>query len=240
MKTVALVLAAGKGKRMNADKPKQYMLLGDKPVLYYSLKTFEESFVDEVILVTGKGEEEFCRKEIVLKYGFSKVVKIVEGGAERYISVYNGLMASGGCDYVFIHDGARPFVSHKVLERCLHYAEKYKASVAAVKAKDTIKIEDGNGFIKSTPDRETVWQMQTPQVFDYFIARDSYEKLIDQEERLKKAGVSITDDTMVVKMFKDIDARLVESSYDNIKITTPEDIVLAEAILKRVCVEEYK
>ncbi|MBQ9504196.1 MAG: 2-C-methyl-D-erythritol 4-phosphate cytidylyltransferase [Lachnospiraceae bacterium] len=232
MKTVAIVLAAGKGRRMGGKVPKQYLELGGKPVIYYSLKTFEESFIDEVVLVCTEGEEEYCRKEIVIKYGFSKVVKIVAGGRERFNSVYNGLMASNGCDYVFIHDGARPFVTQHVLDRCLHYVEKYRAAVAAVPAKDTVKLENGDGFIKTTPDRSLVWLMQTPQVFDFHLIRDSYEKLTDQEERLRSAGVTVTDDTMVAKMFADVDAKLVESTYFNIKITTPEDLILAEAILQ--------
>ncbi len=232
MKTVAIVLSAGKGKRMGGKVPKQYLNLGGKPIIYYSLKTFEESFVDEVVLICAEGEEEYCRKEIVIKYGFSKVVKIVTGGRERFNSVYNGLMAASGCDYVFIHDGARPFVTHHVLDRCLHYVEKYRAAVAAVPAKDTIKIENGDGFVKSTPERSLVWMIQTPQVFDFHLIRDAYEKLIEQEDRLRGAGVSVTDDTMVAKMFSDVDAKLVESTYSNIKITTPEDLILAEAILK--------
>ncbi len=233
MKTVAIVLSAGRGKRMNTKTPKQYMELCGKPLISYCLRTFEESFIDEVVLVCGTGEEEFCRREIVIKYGFSKVVKIVPGGRERYHSVYNGLMAANGCDYVFIHDGDRPFVSQHVLERCLHYVEKYRASVAAVKAKDTVKVENGDGFIASTPERELLWMVQTPQVFEFHLIRDAYEKLISQEERLKSAGVKVTDDTFVAKMFADVDAKLVESSYDNIKITTPEDMVFAEAIAKK-------
>ena len=231
MKTVAIVLAAGKGKRMGGRVPKQYLMLGGKPLVYYSLAAFEESFIDEVVLICAEGEEEYCRKEIVIKYGFSKVVKIVTGGRERYNSVYNGLMAANGCDFCFIHDGARPFVSQHVLDRCLHYVEKYSAAVAAVPAKDTIKLENGDGFIKSTPDRSLVWMIQTPQVFEFHLIRDAYEKLIEQEERLRNAGVKVTDDTMVAKMFADVDAKLVESSYFNIKITTPEDLILAEAIL---------
>ena len=231
MKTVAIVLAAGKGKRMGGKVPKQYLELGGRPVVYYSLRAFEESFIDEVVLVCAEGEEEYCRKEIVIRYGLSKVVKIVTGGRERFNSVHNGLMAASGCDYVFIHDGARPFVTQHVLDRCLHYVEKYRAAVAAVPAKDTVKLENGDGFIKTTPDRSLVWMMQTPQVFDFHLIRDAYDKLVGQEERLRNAGVKVTDDTMVAKMFSDVDAKLVESTYFNIKITTPEDLILAEAIL---------
>ena len=231
MKCTAIVLAGGQGKRMGTGTAKQFLDLGGRPVICHCLKTFEDSFIDDIILVCQSGSEEYCREQIVNKYGFRKVVKIVAGGAERYDSVYNGLIAADGTDYVFIHDGARPFVTQYVLERCLHYVQKYGAAVAAVKAKDTVKLEDGDGFIKDTPDRSLVWLMQTPQVFDYKLIRDCYEKLEGSKERLKEAGVAVTDDTMVAKMFADKDAKLVESSDFNLKITTPDDMVIAGSIL---------
>lgn len=232
MKNTAIVLAGGSGKRLGGTRPKQYMELCGKPLIWYCLKTFEDSFMDEIVLVCRKGEEEYCQKEIVEKYGFKKITQIVCGGRERYDSVYNGLKACGDCKNVFIHDGARPFVTEYVLERCLHYVEKYGAAAAAVKAKDTIKLENGDGFIAQTPDRELVWQIQTPQVFEYRMILGCYEKLKKDEDRLIKADVSVTDDTMVAKMYADIDARLVESDYKNIKITTADDILIAEAIVK--------
>lgn len=233
MDNVAVVLAGGHGKRMGADVAKQYMMLAGKPLIYYSLKTFDDSFMDAVVLVCGAGEEDFCRNEIVGKYGLKKVAAVVAGGTERYDSVYKGIMAAPECRHIFIHDGARPFVSEYVLERCLHYAEKYGAAVAAVRVKDTVKIEDGDGFISESPDRSLVWLMQTPQVFDYPMIKNAYAKLETDKDRLKEAGVSVTDDTMVAKMYADIDAKLVESTYDNFKITTPEDLITAEEILKR-------
>ncbi len=233
MDNVAVVLAGGRGKRMGADVAKQYMMLAGKPLIYYSLKTFDDSFMDAVVLVCGAGEEDFCRNEIVGKYGLKKVAAVVAGGTERYDSVYKGIMAAPECRHIFIHDGARPFVSEYVLERCLHYAEKYGAAVAAVRVKDTVKIEDGDGFISESPDRSLVWLMQTPQVFDYPMIKNAYAKLETDKDRLKEAGVSVTDDTMVAKMYADIDAKLVESTYDNFKITTPEDLITAEEILKR-------
>ena len=232
MKTDAIVLAGGKGKRMGSRIPKQYMELNGKPMLYYSLKAFEDSFADNVILVCNEGEEDYCRKEIVIKYGLNKVNRIVPGGRERFDSVYNGLMASDGCDYVYIHDGARPLISQYILDRCQHYVEKYRAAVAARPARDTVKIEDGNRFIDSTPDRNRVWLMETPQVFEYALARSAYEKLVSSRDRLKDAGVNITDDTMVIKMFENVDAYLVEDIYCNIKVTEPEDMIIAEAMLK--------
>lgn len=216
---------------MGSDIAKQYLKLGDKPVLWYALDTFERSFVDEIVLVCQEGGEEYCEKEIVERYGFRKVIAVVPGGLERYHSVRNGLEVLSDCRYVFIHDGARPFVTDYVLGRCLHYVEKYRAAVAAVRAKDTVKLENGDGFIDQSPDRDKVWLMQTPQVFEYELIRDCYDKLIRDEMRLKEAGVRVTDDTMVAKMYADVDAKLVESSYDNLKITEPGDLILAEAIL---------
>ncbi len=232
MKTNAIVLAGGRGRRMGGTTPKQYLDLAGRPVVYHSLKAFEDSFIDNVILVCTEGDEDFCRKEIVIKYGLTKVNKIISGGRERYDSVMKGLSVSGGCDYIYIHDGARPLLSQHILERCQHYVEKYGAAVAAVPASDTVKIEDGNGFIKDTPERSLVWLMQTPQVFSYSLVKNAYEKLAESRERLKNAGVSITDDTMVVKMFGGVDAKLVENREPNLKITTPQDMIIAEALMK--------
>lgn len=231
MKIDAIVLAGGRGLRMGGRTPKQYMDIKGKPMLYYSLAAFEESFVDNVILVCNEGEEDHCRKEIVIKYGLNKVNKIVPGGKERFDSVYNGIMASSGCDYIYIHDGARPLVSQYILDRCQHYVEKYRAAVAAHPARNTIKIADENRFISSTPDRDKVWIMETPQVFEYGLARSAYEKLMASRNRLKEAGVNVTDDTMVVKMFEDVDSYLVEDPYCNIKVTKPEDLTIAEALM---------
>ncbi len=233
MKTSAIILAGGTGKRMGTKTPKQFLLLNDRPVLWYSLDTFSKlDIVDEIVIVSSKDHMEYIQHDIVDLYGLHKVIAIVEGGRERYHSVANGLRAvSYDTDHVFIHDGARPFVSSYTIERCLHYSIKYEAAVAAVKSKDTIKIADDDSFVSSTPDRNKVWQVQTPQTFSYSVITEAYEKLLDEEDRLLKAGIPITDDTMVVKMFKDIDARLVESSYENIKITTPEDLVYAKSIL---------
>ena len=228
MKTCAIVLAAGQGKRMNSKVAKQYLLIKGKPVLYYSLAAFEESAVDEIVLVTGAGEEEFCRKEIVEKYGFSKVKTIVAGGKERYHSVANGLLACKECEIVLIHDGARPFLDQEIITRCIQNAKEVGACVAGMPVKDTIKIASEDGFVASTPNRNYVWTIQTPQTFKYDLIAQSYKKLIEEEEMLKEKGVNITDDAMVVEYFTGQKIRLVEGSYKNIKITTPEDLQASE------------
>lgn len=230
-KCVAIVLAGGKGSRMNSDVPKQYISVCGHPILYYCLAVFEESFVDEIVLVCGEGYEEFCQKEIVDKYELKKVTTIVTGGQERYHSVNNGLEAIKECDVVFIHDGARPFVNEEMLERLYEEAVVYGNAIAAVPSKDTVKIADDNGFAVSTPNRSNVWNMQTPQTFIYKDILAAYRQLIEREDELKQKGILITDDAMVMEQFSDMKIKLCMADYRNIKITTPEDIVVAKSYI---------
>ena len=225
-KYAAIVLAAGSGKRMNSQVHKQYLIIQDRPVLYYSLKAFEDSAVDEIVLVVGKGEEEFCGKEIVDKYGISKVKAIVEGGKERYHSVFEGLKQTSDADYVLIHDGARPFVNQDIIRRCMQEVQKYQACVVGMPVKDTIKIADEGGYAKQTPDRKNVWMIQTPQTFSYALIYEAYE------EMLKTEDTAITDDAMVLERIKGKKSKLIEGSYRNIKITTPEDLLIANVYLQ--------
>lgn len=225
-KYTAIVLAAGSGKRMNSKVHKQYLIIQDRPVLYYSLKAFEDSAVDEIVLVVGKGEEEFCRKEIVDKYGISKVKAIVEGGKERYHSVFEGLKQTSDADYVLIHDGARPFVNQDIIRRCMQEVQKYQACVVGMPVKDTIKIADEEGYAKQTPDRKNVWMIQTPQTFSYALIYEAYE------EMLKTEDAAITDDAMVLERTKGKKSKLIEGSYRNIKITAPEDLLIANVYLQ--------
>ena len=222
MKNVAIVLAAGRGKRMNSKVQKQFLLIKEKPVLYYTLRAFENSeLITDVILVTGKDEIEYCQKEIVEKYGFEKVRKIVAGGKERYHSVHNGIQAIDEAEYVFIHDGARPFVNNEMIARAYDAVAVHKACVVGMPVKDTIKIADEEGFAAQTPDRKKVWQVQTPQTFEYHLIKEAYEKLMIEEPE------GITDDAMVVETMTNYKVKLVEGSYRNIKITTPEDLDIA-------------
>ena len=234
MKTVAIVLAAGSGSRMQSDVKKQFMEIGGKPLIYYSLKAFEESLIDDIVLVVSRGDVAYAQKEIVQKYGFDKVTAVVEGGLARYHSVRLGLQAAAkDCDYAFIHDGARPFIDRDIILRALQAVKEYKACVVGMPAKDTIKIADEKGFAASTPDRNLMWTVQTPQVFSYNMILDLYQRLDIEEGELMNKGINITDDAMVVEYYTDTKVKLVEGSYDNIKITTPEDIAVAEAILER-------
>lgn len=226
IKNVGIVLAAGQGKRMHSSVQKQYLSLKGKPVLYYSLKAFEECpFMDEVVLVTGKEEIDYCRREFIEHFGFKKVKKIVPGGKERYHSVYEGLKAAEGCTYVYIHDGARPFLDQEILSRAYEEVQSSHACVVGMPVKDTIKLSDGNGTAVETPRRDLVWMTQTPQVFYYPLIYAAYTRL------LSGSAVSVTDDAMVLEVAEGKKVRLVEGSYRNIKITTPEDLAVAEAFL---------
>lgn len=244
----AIVLAAGRGSRMESDVAKQYMLLRDRPLIWYALHAVEESSViDDCILVTGAEDISYVKEEIVTKHGFRKVSAVVAGGKERYDSVYNGLLAAVGggtaqdgedpaapCHdgYIFIQDGARPFLTEEILERCYKAVQGDRACVAGMPVKDTIKIVDERGFAAQTPDRNFMWQVQTPQVFDASLILSAYKKMMQEKERLLREGISVTDDAMVVETFTDCKVRLVEGSYRNIKVTTPEDMAVAEAFLK--------
>lgn len=226
-KCTAVVLAAGQGKRMQSQVQKQFILLQGFPVLYYSLKCFEDcEWMDEIILVTGADQMEYCRKEIVERYGFRKVERIVEGGAQRYDSVYRGLQACSGCDYVFIHDGARPFVDGEILERGLEQVRKWDACVAGMPVKDTVKIVDERGRVVQTPPRNLVWTIQTPQIFRWDLVYRAYG------EALMRDCSGITDDGMVVEAYGNHPVKVFQGSYYNMKITTPEDLGIAERFLE--------
>lgn len=230
-KFTAIVLSGGNGKRMQTDIPKQYLEVKGKPLLYYSLKAFEESPVDDVILVAASEYIEYCCSDIVEKYGLQKVRAVVPGGTERYFSVYEGLKRVKDAKYVLIHDGARPCITPDVIRRCINSVIEEQACVAGMPVKDTIKIADKDGYADYTPNRNLVWQIQTPQCFSYQLICDAYEQLM-QRLSSKEAVLAITDDAMVLEYICGKKVKLVEGDYRNIKITTPEDLVLAEQFLK--------
>lgn len=232
---IAIVLAGGKGTRMKSSIPKQYLLLEQKPVLYYALQAFEESFIDEIILVVDETQKEYCQKEIIEKNQITKVTTYVSPGLERYQSVYHAILAIENDiqkekriqpDYLYIHDGARPFLNQEMLKRLKREVRKNKACVAAVPVKDTIKIADEQGCVIDTPKRNNTYQIQTPQVFSYPLIQKAYDSCIQAKDEKQ-----ITDDAMVVENYTTNKIWLVEGDYHNIKITTPEDMFIAEAFL---------
>ncbi|MCD8096850.1 MAG: 2-C-methyl-D-erythritol 4-phosphate cytidylyltransferase [Lachnospiraceae bacterium] len=231
-KGTAIVLAAGQGKRMGTKKPKQYLEIQGKPVLWYSLDVFQRSeLIQEIILVTGAGEIEFCR-ELARSAHIDKLRAVVAGGVERYHSVWNGLQAmeSERERIVFIHDGVRPFITEEILRRAYDEACRSGACEVGMPVKDTIRILDENGRVSTTPKRSLVWQIQTPQVFASELIVPAYRELIAQEQELLSQGVQITDDVMVVEQMCGRSACMVQGSYENIKITTPEDLKIAEVL----------
>lgn len=225
-KNTAIVLAAGQGRRMNAKVQKQFLEIQGHPVLYYSLRCFQESpLIQEIILVTGEESISYCKEEIVSKYGFTKVSQVIAGGKERYDSVYAGLLACTDCDYVLIHDGARPFVTEEILERGLEAVKETGACVVGMPSKDTVKLADAEGFVAETPERSRVWTVQTPQIFAYSLIKEAHDSI-----RTKDMS-AVTDDAMVVEQETGVRVALSQGSYRNIKITTPEDLDIAEAFL---------
>jgi len=228
MVVTGIVMAAGSGKRMNSKVQKQFLEVCEKPLIYYALKAFEESRVDQVILVTGADSIDYCRKEIVERFCFSKVRNVVVGGDERYHSVYNGLQAAKGSDYVLIHDGARPMVTADMINQMVDEVQENKACISGMPVKDTIKMTDCDGVVESTPDRSHMWVVHTPQAFAYAL-------ICKAHERFKEAGspAGVTDDGMLVEIYTDQPVKMVAGSYSNIKVTTPEDLPLAEILLRR-------
>lgn len=243
-----IIMSGGSGTRVGTDIPKQYLEINGKPLLYYTLKAFEESDAESVSIVAGADYLKFVVSEIVDKYHFKKVIRVCEGGEERFDSVHHGLEdlsdVANEEDIVLIHDGARPFIKPAEINAMIREAEEHGAAIAAMPVKDTIKISDDAGFVAATTVRKNTWQIQTPQAFRYGLIREAYSAA---SERLWKRpsdsagsdadpvepGKLFTDDSMVVEaLLPQQKIKLVPVSYGNIKITTPEDLEVAKANLK--------
>jgi 2-C-methyl-D-erythritol 4-phosphate cytidylyltransferase len=226
MKTSALIAAAGRGQRMGGRVKKQFISLGGVPLLLYALRAFEDfRGIEHIYLVLDEGDFEYCHREIIQKHGIEKVAQLVPGGNRRQDSVWNGLKAmEGRCDMVMVHDGVRPFVSSDILERLMAAMRDFQAVVTGVPARDTIKRVDGRGTILDTLKREALFHIQTPQGFRYDIIKEAYERAL--KERMEG-----TDDAYFVERMG-IQVRVIEGSPFNIKITTREDIDLAQSILR--------
>ncbi|MTI66507.1 MAG: 2-C-methyl-D-erythritol 4-phosphate cytidylyltransferase [Firmicutes bacterium] len=226
-KRVSVVIpAAGMGKRMKSKKNKQYLLLQGKPVLAHTINKFNKcKLIDEIIVVTRENEIEYCKENIVKKYDFNKVSKVIKGGKERFHSVYNGLKSvDENTDILLIHDGARPFITGKTIEKCIVNVNEYKACILGVPVKDTIKEVNEDKSIINTPDRSRLWAVQTPQCFEYDLILNAYNSDINKE--------NITDDSMLLERLG-YEVKIILGDYNNIKLTTPEDMEFAKAILKK-------
>jgi 2-C-methyl-D-erythritol 4-phosphate cytidylyltransferase len=226
MKVSAIIVAAGKGLRFMEGARKQFFSLAGKPVLCHTLDKFEASpAVHSIILVVGQDEKDYCLKEIVEKYRYSKVSQIVGGGKRRQDSVKNGIDAlSPDAGIVVIHDGVRPFVTDEMIEKSVHSAMEVGASVTAVPVKDTIKLSGPDGMVSKTLERDALWQVQTPQAFQVGLIKDAYQKAA-------RDGFTGTDDASLVERLG-LKVHLLPGSYSNIKITTPEDLTLAQMLLQ--------
>lgn len=226
-RNIALIPAAGMGKRMGASINKQYLQLNGLPIVARTINLFEKSdLIDAIYLVTPEHEIPYCRKHVVEACGFNKIVAIVPGGKERQNSVMNGLNAMRAeCaddDIILIHDGVRPLVTETQLQQSIETARNYDGALVAVPVKDTIKTVM-DGMVTGTPLRETLWQAQTPQSF-------RFSTIYHAHKSAENAGFIGTDDASLVEREGGV-IRIIPGSYTNIKITTPEDLILAEAFM---------
>lgn len=222
-----VIVAAGTGSRMKKDINKQFIKLNNKEIVAHTIDKFYNSEnIDDIVVVIREDEEEYFNKNIKEKYGFTNI-KVAHGGNERQDSVFNGIkMLKKECDVVLIHDGARPFVTDDIIRRSINEANEHNAIVVGVKVKDTIKVVSDNGNIVDTPNRSYLWAVQTPQVFKYDIITKAYEDAYNN-------NYYGTDDAMLVERIG-YNVKMIEGSYNNIKITTQEDLEFGEQILKNI------
>jgi 2-C-methyl-D-erythritol 4-phosphate cytidylyltransferase len=228
MRTLAIILAGGSGKRMGTATNKQFLLLDNKPIIVRTLQIFEECRpVDGVYLVVNQKDLPIMQEEILETYKFNKVLKLVIGGRLRQDSVRNGLEAiENPCDIVIIHDGARPFVSPSFIEKGIFLMEMFDAVISALPVKDTIKTVSKEGFVIKTLERDSLWNVQTPQTFKYDLIVKAYR------EGMNKKLCGYDDATFLEHMGKKV--KVIEGSPYNIKITTPEDLIIAKGMLAQL------
>jgi 2-C-methyl-D-erythritol 4-phosphate cytidylyltransferase len=226
MNAYAVVVSAGKGHRFKEGKKKQFYLLEEKPLLVHTLEKFESCpLVRSILLVVGQEDMDYCLKEVIEKYKFQKVSQIVPGGRRRQESVKNGIDAlPKDADIVVIHDGVRPFVTRAMIEDSIYSALRNGAVVLAMPMKDTIKVSNPDGTVLKTLDRESLWQIQTPQTFQVNIIKEAYYRATEE-------GFVGTDDASLVERIG-VKVHILPGSYTNIKITTLEDLLLANLILQ--------
>ena len=228
----ALIMAAGNGTRMKSETKKQFMEINGMPIVAYSIKAFQENDnIDSIVVVVPAGSIDDTLA-MCIRLGFSKVKTIAEGSDKRFKSVYNGLLSvPEDTDYVLIHDGVRPMIDKALIDRCCRYVVMTRACVAAVPVTDTIKRANSQGFAAETLDRTTLWSIQTPQSFSYPLLLEAYKSLNRTIEEYGTDENKITDDAVIVENMTDCHVRIIEGDPKNIKITTPNDLIVARAYL---------
>lgn len=228
----AVILAAGNGKRMKTSVPKQFLELSGIPVFLHSVRIFDR-VADKIVLVASQEAIEYC-SELLGREALSSEIRVISGGSERYLSSMAGVAEASDCDLIMIHDAARACVSMEVLADSLARARRYGSGIAAVALKDTVKMASPEGRVLSTPDRSNMRIIQTPQTFRASVILEAYQRLREQlESRGPESLEGITDDAMVVERFTDYPVYLSQGSYENIKLTTPEDLTAAVSILRK-------
>jgi len=226
----AVVVAAGSGTRMGTDIAKQYLILLGKPVLAHTLTRISSfDFIDGIIVVTREKEIDFCRTEIINRFGLDKVKDIVCGGKRRQDSVFNGLkrLKEIKPDIVFVHDGVRPFFSSSLFKDIYEKTKEYGAAISAVPVVCTIKESDDLMFVNKTVSRDKLWEIQTPQGFSFELIYDAYKNVYNTDE-----SIILTDEAMAIE-YAGKKVKIVEGNRENIKITTPVDLIIAGQILER-------
>ncbi|QPQ33843.1 2-C-methyl-D-erythritol 4-phosphate cytidylyltransferase [Lysinibacillus sp. JNUCC-52] len=222
--------AAGSGKRMGAGQNKLFLELLGKPILIHTLEVFEQDENCTGIWLAVKPEERAFIREMLASYGISKVKGLPDGGAERQHSVHSCMKEMEQVDIVLVHDAARPFITHAIIANLVQSAHDFGAAIAGVRAKDTMKkVRDG--IIEETVDRESLWMIQTPQAF-------RFDLIVEAEDVAEKVGFLGTDEAMLVERLGHA-VHIVESTYENVKMTTKEDLLFGEAILRRRVAETY-
>lgn len=224
-KISVLIPAAGQGRRMESSVKKPYLMLAEKPILSHTIDRFEKnSDIDEIYVIVNALDFTTCNETVVAPYRYRKIRQLIPGGQTRQASVFNGLRAlSDNVEYVVIHDGVRPFINDEIIFSCLEATEEWGAAVSAVPVKETIKVVNEEQFIISTPERHRLWRVQTPQVFRKSLIVEAHEKALH-------GGIDAPDDAALVEKLG-IPIKLIVGSYRNIKITTPDDVRIAEILL---------
>lgn len=224
-KISVLIPAAGHGSRMNSSVKKPYLMLGDKPILSHTIDRFEQhSAIDEIFVIVDETDFQVCHNKVIEPFRYRKVSGLVPGGKTRQESVFNGLQAlSNDVDFIVIHDGVRPFIDDEIIFKCLEATQEFGAAISAVPVKETIKVADAHLFIDHTPQRDQLWRVQTPQVFRKSILVEAHENAIQN-------GINAPDDAALVEELG-LPVKLVMGSYQNLKLTTQEDLRFAETLL---------